>query len=251
MFDSFSLDPSSITADHPKYTILASHVQLPVRGEKIISVMLIQKPISRADIREWATSRQQQQEDVRQTIELGPNEPLAPRVKDFLKTFRRRPQRNLDRAGEIVNDFLTDMEHAMQQKQTTQTDIDERLDVMESYICQELYDLLFTNSSGDESMQDEALQSRIAALNLLDLNLEHLGVMVEHPAEAEAAEKAVKAAGKKLQQLNSILPAKEKLDTLVATHQLINRSKPSPKLRARRAWMHLSRQSRRSRRSAL
>lgn len=70
-------------------------------------------------------------------------------------------------------------------------------------------------------MQDEALQSRIAALNLLDLNLEHLGVMVEHPAEAEAAEKAVKAAGKKLQQLNLIMSAQEKLSTLVATHQII------------------------------
>lgn len=59
----------------------------------------------------------------------------------FLKTFRRRPQRNLDRASEIVNDFLSDMEHAMQQRHTEQADIDTRLDAMEGYICQELYDL--------------------------------------------------------------------------------------------------------------
>lgn len=82
VFDSFSLDPTSITADHPKYTILASHVQLPVRGDKTISVMLIQKPVSRSDIRDWATSRQQQQEETIQTVELAPNEALAPRVKE-------------------------------------------------------------------------------------------------------------------------------------------------------------------------
>ena len=133
---------------------------------------------------------------------------------------------------------------------------DEQIDDIESYICYELYDWyekknyifyiwsvqikskeikvrkqinvdcvniysLFTTPGGDESLQDEALESRIAALNLLDLNMEHLGVIVEDESEIEDIEAVVKEAGLQLQQLNSILDAKGKLNGLVRTHQII------------------------------
>lgn len=70
-------------------------------------------------------------------------------------------------------------------------------------------------------MQDEALESRIAALNLLDLDLQHLGVLVEDPAESESIENIVREAGLQLQQLNSMPSAKEKLRALVHTHQVV------------------------------
>ena len=80
---------------------------------------------------------------------------------------------------------------------------------------------LFATPGGDESLQDEALESRIAALNLLDLNMEHLGVIVEDQSETEDIEAVVKEAGLQLQQLNSIPDAKGKLNGLVKTHQII------------------------------
>ena len=57
MFDTFSLDPSSITPDHPKYNILASHVQLKLTPDKVITVMLIQRPLSKKDVVEWMETK--------------------------------------------------------------------------------------------------------------------------------------------------------------------------------------------------
>lgn len=57
LFDTFSLDPSSITPDHPKYNILASHVQLQLREEKSITVMLIQRPLSKKEVVEWMETK--------------------------------------------------------------------------------------------------------------------------------------------------------------------------------------------------
>lgn len=97
----------------------------------------------------------------------------------------------------------------------------ERLDVIETYLCNQLYDQLFTNPDGDEAMQDEALESRIAALNLLDLDLSHLGVLLEDPVDIENMNQIVRLAGTQLQQLNTIMGAKEKLEALIKTHQII------------------------------
>ena len=45
---------------------------------------------------------------------------------------------------------------------------------------------MFRPSNSDDASHDEALSSRIAALNMLDLNLEHLGIDVgQSGAEVE------------------------------------------------------------------
>lgn len=44
---------------------------------------------------------------------------------------------------------------------------------------------LFTPSNSDDLSHDEALSSRIAALNLVDLSLENLGVEIDPSAEDE------------------------------------------------------------------
>ncbi|KAI9251501.1 hypothetical protein BDA99DRAFT_522029 [Phascolomyces articulosus] len=214
LFDTFSLDPTSINSDCPKYNILASHVQLPLREDKSITVMLIQKPISKAEVTEWTESQKHKGQAVGSlniknlSNTVGQN----PRVSEFIKTFRKRPPRNLDLASGAVLDLLDGFFDDMD---------DEKIDDIESYICYELYDCLFSTPGGDESLQDEALESRIAALNLLDLNMEHLGVIVEDESETEDIETVVKEAGLQLQQLNSIPDAKGKLSGLVKTHQII------------------------------
>lgn len=80
---------------------------------------------------------------------------------------------------------------------------------------------LFSTPGGDETLQDEALESRIAALNLLDLNLSHLGIIVEDESDVDDINMVVKDAGLQLQLLNSIPDAKSKLEGLVKTHQII------------------------------
>ncbi|KAJ7920681.1 hypothetical protein B0H13DRAFT_1867405 [Mycena leptocephala] len=49
---------------------------------------------------------------------------------------------------------------------------------VERAICMLFFDRLFAPPTSDDSSHDQALSSRVAALNMLDLNLEHLGVDV-------------------------------------------------------------------------
>lgn len=53
---------------------------------------------------------------------------------------------------------------------------------------------LFTPSNSDDLSHDEALSSRIAALNLLDLSLENLGVDID-PSAVEEMRDVIKACG--------------------------------------------------------
>lgn len=53
---------------------------------------------------------------------------------------------------------------------------------------------LFIPSNSDDLSHDEALSSRIAALNLLDLNLENLGVEID-PSAANEMRDVIKACG--------------------------------------------------------
>ncbi|KAL9554386.1 hypothetical protein MBANPS3_002831 [Mucor bainieri] len=211
LFDTFSLDPSSITPDHPKYNILASHVQLPLRDDKLITVMLIQKPLSRKDVVEWTEARAKNIKDIGSPLV----DACSAKVDQFIKDYRKSPPRTTDLSSNRVLDFLDDLRDS-----DIHDDMD-RLDTIETYICNQLYDQLFTNPEGDEAMQDEALESRIAALNLLDLNLQHLGVTIESEQDNEHLNHIVKEAGTQLQQLNTIMGAKDKLAALVKTHQII------------------------------
>lgn len=53
---------------------------------------------------------------------------------------------------------------------------------VEAVVCRLLHNRIFSPLNSDDGRHDEALASRIAALNLLDLTLDHLG-LVTHPAD--------------------------------------------------------------------
>ncbi|KAJ3557990.1 hypothetical protein NM688_g1178 [Phlebia brevispora] len=98
--------------------------------------------------------------------------------------------------------------------------IREVLEAVERAICCTFYDRLFLQPFADDATHDEALSSRIAAVNLLDLTLSHLGVDVgESSTEVEAV---VKACGEALTQLDSLCrsPA-EKAAILVSAHKIL------------------------------
>lgn len=49
----------SITSDHPSINILASHVDVALSNDQTITVMLIQKPVSRQEIQDWIDAKEQ------------------------------------------------------------------------------------------------------------------------------------------------------------------------------------------------
>ncbi|THH32050.1 hypothetical protein EUX98_g2138 [Antrodiella citrinella] len=98
--------------------------------------------------------------------------------------------------------------------------IREMLENVERTLCSMFYDRLFLQSCSDDASHDEALSSRIAAVNLLDLSLAHLGVDVgTSGVEVEAV---VKACGETLSQLDTACRAPaDKAAVLVASHKII------------------------------
>ncbi|KAI0085825.1 hypothetical protein BDY19DRAFT_1075893 [Irpex rosettiformis] len=98
--------------------------------------------------------------------------------------------------------------------------IREVVEAVEKTLCTVFYDRLFLQSCSDDATHDEALSSRIAAVNLLDLNLNHLGVDVGECGPA--VETVVKACGETMTQLDAACrtPA-EKAAVLVAAHKIL------------------------------
>ncbi|KAJ9092234.1 hypothetical protein QFC19_008771 [Naganishia cerealis] len=111
-------------------------------------------------------------------------------------------------------------------------------DRVEAVVCELFYISLFSPSTSDDSKHDMALSSRIAALNMLDLSLENLGVVVKETVaepgkEAALAERnrrvesgldrMVHRVGSLLQGLNDNVNCtpKAKSDILVQAHKLV------------------------------
>lgn len=74
----FDLDPSSMTPDHPRYNVLASHVQLQLREDKLITVILIQRPLSKKDIIEWIETKAKNVKSIGSPLQ----DPSSPKVDE-------------------------------------------------------------------------------------------------------------------------------------------------------------------------
>lgn len=95
-----------------------------------------------------------------------------------------------------------------------------QLEAVETVLCEEVYDRIFRPVASRDGYHDDALASRIAALNVLGLSLRHLGL--DDPAHADDLERIVKQCGEELQRLDSeqARSPKDKLDVLVRAHKL-------------------------------
>ncbi|KAJ7481797.1 hypothetical protein FB451DRAFT_1237212 [Mycena latifolia] len=104
------------------------------------------------------------------------------------------------------------------EKEEKETWVLEVLGCVERAICVLFFDRLFSPQSSDDSSHDQALSSRVAALNMLDLNLEHLGVDVP-PEAAVGLEQVVKACGQVLSTLELHHSPAEKAAIMIHAHR--------------------------------
>lgn len=114
--------------------------------------------------------------------------------------------------------------------------IERQLEAVETVLCEEVYDRIFCPATSRDGFHDDALASRIAALNVLGLSLRHLGLDVpsEPVEEADgsmAAEsktlldglnRIVRQCGAELQRLESAScrSPQAKLEVLVRAHKV-------------------------------
>ncbi|KAF7342115.1 VPS9 domain-containing protein [Mycena venus] len=117
------------------------------------------------------------------------------------------------KAGEASHDGEDEKE-----KEEKEALISEVLGNVERSICMLFFDRLFAPPPSDDSSHDQALSSRVAALNMLDLNLEHLGVDVP-PDATEGLDRVVKACGQILSSLELHQTPAEKAAVMVQAHR--------------------------------
>ncbi|KAG5642108.1 hypothetical protein DXG03_003607 [Asterophora parasitica] len=112
-----------------------------------------------------------------------------------------------------------DDDRRVREKVDSETKIKEAMDVVERGICSLFYDRLYMQPTSDDSSHDEALSSRVAALNMLDLGLEHLDIHADQAGpELDAV---VKACGDILSQLQVCRSPGDKAAVLVAAHKIV------------------------------
>ncbi|KAG1841241.1 hypothetical protein DFJ58DRAFT_77051 [Suillus subalutaceus] len=136
------------------------------------------------------------------------------RPEDLSKTFQ---EFYLELEGEVRIEIEKEKGEASEDEQESR--VKELVEVVEGTLSTLFYDRLFLPSHSDDASHDEALSSHIAALNLLDLGLEHLDVDVGG-ARSEI-DVVVRACGEMLSQLDvACRSPSEKAAVLVAAHKL-------------------------------
>ncbi|KAI0045809.1 hypothetical protein FA95DRAFT_1607404 [Auriscalpium vulgare] len=106
-------------------------------------------------------------------------------------------------------------------KANGESDVREILEAVERVISSLCYDRLYLQAKSDDASHDEALSSRVAALNMLDLGLDHLGVEVG--SAGPEVHLVLESCGETLSQLE--LPAcrcpADKGSIIVAAHKTL------------------------------
>ncbi|KAG0314962.1 hypothetical protein BGZ99_007762 [Dissophora globulifera] len=104
-------------------------------------------------------------------------------------------------------------------------DFDEIQQWVEAWLCKEMYHIIFPHSghgiNSQDFLHDEQLQAKIAALNFLDLTLEHLGFVLEHPEDVDHIAQVVREGGVEMQKLASVKSPSDKMNVILSSHRVV------------------------------
>ncbi|KIJ65294.1 hypothetical protein HYDPIDRAFT_28009 [Hydnomerulius pinastri MD-312] len=151
---------------------------------------------------------------------------LSEKFQDFYSALEAELRNSGGTAAEKSKEDL-DVDNARgnerreEEKEENDARIRDVLETVENTVCTLFYDRLFLPFTSDDASHDEALSSRIAALNMLDLGLEHLDVDVGG-ASREDLDAVVHACGETLAQLDlASWSPRDKATVLVSAHKLV------------------------------
>ena len=94
-------------------------------------------------------------------------------------------------------------------------------EAVEKMVTEALYDRLWRHKSTDDEAKDESLQSKIAALKVVGVNLGHLGVELASAANAREVDRELQGAIEALVAMNGKKHPLGKLALLKAAHKTI------------------------------
>ncbi|EGN91890.1 hypothetical protein SERLA73DRAFT_118025 [Serpula lacrymans var. lacrymans S7.3] len=150
-------------------------------------------------------------------------EEISEKLQEFYSTLEQdlwTGQTSLRRKEGPSVEFGDDKERQDKFKAEDDLRIREILELVECTICTLFYDRLFLPFTSDDASHDEALSSRIAAMNMVDLGLEHLDV--DTGMIGPELDVVVKACGEMLNQLDvACRSPSDKAAVLVAAHKVV------------------------------
>ncbi|KAK6906608.1 hypothetical protein I203_100594 [Kwoniella mangroviensis CBS 8507] len=117
----------------------------------------------------------------------------------------------------------------LEKEEQVEKEASEGTEKVEAVVCRLLYNRLFSPLESDDARHDEALASRIAALNMLDLSLDHLGLITRPEGEepegaiAKGLTDIVDDIGHEFQKLSGsdCLTPKDKASVLIKAHKIV------------------------------
>ncbi|KAF9347686.1 hypothetical protein BGX26_000848 [Mortierella sp. AD094] len=128
-------------------------------------------------------------------------------LESFVVKLKKNPFSNTDRYANEFQRKYDDVRHRFEvygnasglKHRWSDQDLDEVQQWVEAWLCREMYTTIFPHSpqgiNSRDFLQDEQLQAKIAALNFMDLTLEHLGFVLEHPEDVAHIAQVVREGG--------------------------------------------------------
>ncbi|CAG8497598.1 8078_t:CDS:10 [Paraglomus brasilianum] len=219
LFDAFSssTDPSSF----PAIKIISHNADIMLHGMNI-RALLIETPLIKREVSERVNFILEKTEKIKEISDLPGS--LPEDIQRFVKEYQQTPMKSEETSTEKIQDLFDSVRSKLEAggELTEEQDaiVESKLNSLEKFVCSALYENLFIPPWSDDDLSDEALCSKIAALNLLELGLVHLGVVVQSHQQS-LFDDAIQTAGAKLQCLQSMKSPIEKLNVIVDCHRII------------------------------
>ncbi|KAF9117595.1 hypothetical protein BGW39_002026 [Mortierella sp. 14UC] len=147
--------------------------------------------------------------------------------------LRKNPLPNADRYANEFQRKYDEVRHRFEaygsasglSNRWTEQDFDDVQQWVEAWLCREMYSVIFPQSAegpnSQDYLQDEQLQAKIAALNFLDLTLEHLGFVLEHPEDVKHIAQVVREGGIEMQKLALVKSPTDKMNVILSSHRVV------------------------------
>ncbi|PKK63047.1 hypothetical protein RhiirC2_758823 [Rhizophagus irregularis] len=218
IFEAFS--KPDLSYDYPSIKILRDNNDILLHGMPIQTIV-IESPIRTKEIVERISTRTEMEKKVEGSL---PESLLDDFIRDFIKNLPKNEDSSIDQIQGLFDRVRNEIEYQIESNgeltEVNDNDINETMNIVEKYVCTALYDNVFSPKWSNDSAADEALCSKIASLNLLELGLSNLGLDIK-PQQQERIDFAVQAAGAELQNLEQKKSPHEKLDSLVRCHRIV------------------------------
>ncbi|KAK3843811.1 MAG: hypothetical protein J3R72DRAFT_101669 [Linnemannia gamsii] len=147
--------------------------------------------------------------------------------------LRKSPLPNADRYANEFQRKYDEVRHRFEaygsasglSNRWNEQDFDDVQQWVEAWLCREMYSVIFPQSAdgpnSQDYLQDEQLQAKIAALNFLDLTLEHLGFVLEHPEDVKHIAQVVREGGVEMQKLALVKSPTDKMNVILSSHRVV------------------------------